>query len=603
MAILIPINDGIRKYPPEITTNLQEISGDFAIEKPLSVNFPYSLHTESAHSIHIRKKERITFNSKIITDFENIASAQRNGIPQLWRNVEWSNEFFEFINWLVGSSIPPEILEIHPPFIDYCNSFDNFLDIFKNFQKIFYEKYNNTKVVIENRCGTLYKDEYNKEGKFLLSTHNDVLKFAEILYNNPDIRLKIVLDYPQIFSAIIAEDNKISMDNLESAVEKIKSFNKDLKKYRTVISGLHMWGKIKNKNGKWNPHSGDFDTFFSNNQSLKYDFLESVFDAFNDDIPRYFVPEVYLGSQEDLHSIVYDMEKAGFIFLSKKCYNFYNYSFYGIKIPINKIDNRESGFFEKDGWLIQFCFGMKDNKEYMDCYCQNKMTNDRHERIYEDGKSEDLPALDYFDYGFNQNDTEDINNEKMKNKKNEIKDLLTEKGFFPFPYTNNMINNINIYFKNNLYLSNKEFHQEEPNAEFKELPYGIYLGDLLDNKPHGKGALFYTNGNIFEGDFIDGELSKGKEIFSNGSIFEGDFANDEPSKGKETFKNGIVYEGELVDGKGHGKGKMTFANGDVYEGDFFEGNINGIGKKTYIDGKVEEGFWVNGIFFPNIKSE
>ena len=48
---------------------------------------------------------------------------------------------------------------------------------------------------------------------------------------------------------------------------------------------------------------------------------------------------------------------------------------------------------------------------------------------------------------------------------------------------------------------------------------------------------------------------------------------------------------------------MTFANGDVYEGDFFEGNINGIGKKTYIDGKVEEGFWVNGIFFPNIKHE
>jgi len=81
MAILIPIKDGIRNYPPKITANLQEISGDFAIEKNLSVNFPYSLHTESSHSIHIRKKKRITFNSKIIADFKNIASAQRNGIP------------------------------------------------------------------------------------------------------------------------------------------------------------------------------------------------------------------------------------------------------------------------------------------------------------------------------------------------------------------------------------------------------------------------------------------------------------------------------------------------------------------------------------------
>jgi hypothetical protein len=314
MAILIPIKDGRRNYPSQITANLQEISGDFAIEKKLSVDFPYSLHTESSHSIHIRRKKKITFNTKIITDFKIIASAQRNGIPQLWYNVEWSNEFFEFINWLVDSSIPPEILEIHPPFIDYCNSFDDFLDIYKNFQKIFYEKYNNTKVVIENRCGTLYKDEYGKEGKFLLSTCNDILKFAEILYNNLDIRLNIVIDYPQIFSAIIIEDNKINMDNLEGAVEKIKSFNNDLKKYRTVISGLHMWGKQKNKNGKWNPHSGDFDTFFSNKDSLKSDFLDSVFDTFNDEIPRYFIPEVYLGSQRDLHSIVTDMENTGFIF-------------------------------------------------------------------------------------------------------------------------------------------------------------------------------------------------------------------------------------------------------------------------------------------------
>jgi len=317
MAILIPIKDGIRNYPPKITANLQEISGDFAIEKPLSVKFPYSLHTESSHSIHIRKKKKVTFNSKIIADLKSIASAQRNGIPQLWRNVEWSNEFFEFIYWLVGSSKPPEILEIHPPFIDYCNSFDDFLDIFKNFQKIFYKEYNNTKVVIENRCGTLYKDEYGKEGKFLLSTHNDILKFAEILHKNQDIRLNIVIDYPQIFSAIIIEDSKISMDNLKGAVEKITSFNKDLKEYRTVISGLHMWGKQKNKNGKWNSHSGDFDTFFSDNDPLKTDFLDSVFDTFNDDIPRYFVPEVYLGSQEDLHSIVTDMKKAGFIFIPK----------------------------------------------------------------------------------------------------------------------------------------------------------------------------------------------------------------------------------------------------------------------------------------------
>jgi hypothetical protein len=576
------------KYPSHIEANIHEISGNFYKEE-LIVNSPYSLHTEPSSVPKV-------FNSKIMNDFEHIKVSQKGNIPQLWYNIEWANEFYDYIDWLIGSNNPPDALEIHPPFNDYCSSFEQFLSVFDVFYQKFKRKYPATKIVIENRFGTRYTG-----GNFILSKCSDVLEFCKIL-SNLNIDLKIVLDYPQLFSAEVIKSKKEENwmgANPSKLVEKIISFNMDLKKYRELIVGLHMYGKLKTGN-RWTTHAGNMDTFFSNNNELKHKFFCSVFSTFNDDIIRYFVPEVHSG-ENDFHSIVADMEKEGFIFISKSCNNFYNFEFFGIKIPINNIDSRERGSLEKNGWFIQFCFGKNNGKEYMDCYCQHRMTNDRHMRIFEDGKNESLLALDYFDYGFNPNDTEDVNNEKMKNKKREIEKLLIEKGFFPFPYTNELIININIYFKNNKYSSNKEFYREKPNAEFKELPYGIYLGDLLDNKPHGKGALFYANGNVFEGDFVDGELSKGKEIFSNGSIFEGDFANGEPSKGKETFKNDIVYEGDLVDGKGHGKGKMTFANGDVYEGDFFEGNINGIGKKTYIDGKVEEGFWANGIFFRNIE--
>jgi len=78
-----------------------------------------------------------------------------------------------------------------------------------------------------------------------------------------------------------------------------------------------MWGKCKDKKGKWVSHSGNFDTLFSDNNELKKEFLSSVFSTFNDSIARYFVPEINSG-ENDLHSIVADMEEEKrFIFISK----------------------------------------------------------------------------------------------------------------------------------------------------------------------------------------------------------------------------------------------------------------------------------------------
>ena len=110
------------------------------------------------------------------------------------------------------------------------------------------------------------------------------------------------------------------MDNLEGAVEKIISFNQKIKKYKELIGGFHMWGKLKTGTG-WKAHAGNFDTFFSCKYDLKQKFLESVSSTFDDGIARYFVPEVNSresGSHSednsgvsDFHSIVADMENKG----------------------------------------------------------------------------------------------------------------------------------------------------------------------------------------------------------------------------------------------------------------------------------------------------
>jgi len=73
------------------------------------------------------------------------------------------------------------------------------------------------------------------------------------------------------------------------------------------------------------------------------------------------------------------------------------------------------------------------------------------------------------------------------------------------------------------------------------------------------------------------------------------------AKEKLTYPNGNVFEGDVVDGKPHGKGKYIFAHddfagayNDVYDGDFVKGEFSGYGKMTYTNGKTQEGYWRSG---------
>ena len=126
-----------------------------------------------------------------------------------------------------------------------------------------------------------------------------------------------------------------------------------------------------------------------------------------------------------------------------------------------------------------------------------------------------------------------------------------------------------------------------------------YIGEVKnDNVKHGKGTVAWSNGDVYEGDFVNDYCTgKGKYTWSNGNVYEGDWVNGERTgKGIFTWSNGDVYEGDFVRGKITGKGKCTWSNGDVYEGDFVDNERHGYGKCTYSDGRVEEGNWENNRF-------
>lgn len=284
---LIPITYHSKKYPKNVISNIDEIAGNFD-KDIINPKREYSLHTEYSH---MKRK----LDNRLINKYPELKKSERENIPQLWKSKEWAREFANFIIELVGNNIHPKIIEIHPPFNDYCKNFSLFFDIYEEFEKIISVELPNTNIFIENRCGTFYKG-----GKFIISNGKSIIQFLQELEVRK-LRLKLVLDYPQVFSA-----ESIKMDDIK--LKKIIEFNNNIKPYISHIGGFHLWGKRKSQTGRWTSHTGDLNTFFSNNNLLKDEFISSVVNTFDDNDIRFFVPEVN-SSEEDLQSIIFDLLK------------------------------------------------------------------------------------------------------------------------------------------------------------------------------------------------------------------------------------------------------------------------------------------------------
>lgn len=291
MANFIMVRYNNKKYPQNIPCEINEISGHFD-KKQINQSNRYSLHTEYSY-------EKRKFNTILLHNLNEIIASNKNGIPQLWKNKTWSMEFFVFIKRLLENSIEPEIIEIHPPFFDYCDSINDFLDIYEIFEENILNKYSTVKIFIENRYGT----HYGK--KFLISNGNDIIKLCEILCMRK-YKLQVVLDYPQLISA-----EQINFE--DDSINKITDFNVNIKQYLNKIGGIHLWGKrIINKH--LTAHIGDLDSLFINNILKKDIFLNSVQNTFNDGINRYIVLEVN-SSINDLNNIIKDLENKNFKFI------------------------------------------------------------------------------------------------------------------------------------------------------------------------------------------------------------------------------------------------------------------------------------------------
>jgi len=291
MVLLIPVQYGRREYPFGIKPLIQELAGHFDVNC-LRAEISYSLHTEYSYGAR-------EFTAVSVRNLKTIQASNKNGIPMLWYNQHWAEEFCQFIRNITEDK-PPAIIEIHPPFNDYCSSITEFLKIYREFEYNLLSVYPNTKIFIENRCGSLYKG-----GHFIFSPVDDLLNLTELIKRH-SLKLRIALDIPQLFSAY---GGLITLSD-EHSHELFIS----VKLCSELIDGIHLWGKKRNDKGRWVSHVGDITTYCDGDTKLKDYFLGNIYDSLNDNIPRYIVLEVK-SNNEDLCSITNDLIQSNFLFV------------------------------------------------------------------------------------------------------------------------------------------------------------------------------------------------------------------------------------------------------------------------------------------------
>jgi len=124
----------------------------------------------------------------------------------------------------------------------------------------------------------------------------------------------------------------------------------------------------------------------------------------------------------------------------------------------------------------------------------------------------------------------------------------------------------------------------------------------------GKGNAVYSNGEIYEGDFVDGRRAgKGKYSYANGDKYDGEFQdNKKHGIGRLTYNGKGEYYGFFENGKKHGEGMFKYPNNDIYSGWWRYGKKHGKGTYVFSDtgmrlignwseGKMTDGKWL----FPN----
>ncbi|MBW7876666.1 MAG: hypothetical protein H3C47_11835 [Candidatus Cloacimonetes bacterium] len=111
------------------------------------------------------------------------------------------------------------------------------------------------------------------------------------------------------------------------------------------------------------------------------------------------------------------------------------------------------------------------------------------------------------------------------------------------------------------------------------LPDGSeFRGDLVGNRPHGRGWLKRLDKTSYFGDWVDGKPEGYGVIYlAKGQMYQGQMIQGSPQgEGSFRFVDDTIYRGTVHQGLPNGNGTILLPNGIVIEGEFFEGVLDGL---------------------------
>lgn len=121
-------------------------------------------------------------------------------------------------------------------------------------------------------------------------------------------------------------------------------------------------------------------------------------------------------------------------------------------------------------------------------------------------------------------------------------------------------------------------------------------GRFRKGRLDGHGGQYFSNGNKYVGDWVEGRLNGHGISIRNGDRYSGSWRGGRWNGfGTLLTQNGERTIGSWRNGKRHGYAILAWKNGDRYEGNWTDGFINGFGTEKWPNGGVYRGEWVKGV--------